>query len=501
DNGTVSNCAVSCDTISGGRVGGVVGMNQHSGSTVSNCAVNCATITGGDRGGVVGYLSYGTVSNCGWLDIAGLIGIGSVYSSNPGTSSDVVSYDSTTAGKIVVACLPDTTSLTVNVGDTGTVTLKTYPSNTASFDKHLSGDVTLNVNPATIAETPERSGKVITVTGKAIGSGVLTTDFTFKSTYFNGAFDQTSGDKALSLATALTVKSAAVAVTGITLIPTSAAIDAGRTLRLVATIAPANATNKNVVWSSSAPGIVSVDQTGIITGVAAGNAVITVKTEDGGFIETCGVIVNTAPDVEEVSPDKYTDKAMAAAASGISADNLDVNASGDVVVKEEFAQGALDSLNLDGVALGKVMPVVKGGLTAAGNIAGLKFEVKGSEFGITNVSEAKVMKILANGTGQLFTIITTEAAIANKTAAIYDPATRKMVTTIDPAKDYVLVAFVKDAPDGFDLDNATNKQVIDPGVILKPDGTPKKSSSGGCSSGFGMLALLALVPMVMRKKK
>ena len=83
-----------------------------------------------------------------------------------------------------------------------------------------------------------------------------------------------------------------VSVTGVSLNQTTATLIAGEALQLTATVAPADATNKNVTWSSSSPTVASVDATGKITALAAGTATITVTTEDGNKTATCAVTVN-----------------------------------------------------------------------------------------------------------------------------------------------------------------------------------------------------------------
>jgi hypothetical protein len=66
---------------------------------------------------------------------------------------------------------------------------------------------------------------------------------------------------------------------------------------LIATVQPANATNKNVTWHSSSSAIATVDNNGLVTANAEGTADITVKTEDGNFITKCEVrcIIQTPP--------------------------------------------------------------------------------------------------------------------------------------------------------------------------------------------------------------
>jgi uncharacterized protein YjdB len=85
-----------------------------------------------------------------------------------------------------------------------------------------------------------------------------------------------------------------VAVTGVTMSPTTASIAVGATTTLSATVAPSNATNKNVTWSSSNTGVATVSTSGVVTGVTAGSATITVTTADGNRTATCAVTVTTS---------------------------------------------------------------------------------------------------------------------------------------------------------------------------------------------------------------
>ena len=85
--------------------------------------------------------------------------------------------------------------------------------------------------------------------------------------------------------------SATVAVTGVTVAPAALTLEVGQTGALMATVAPATATNKAVTWTSSAPAIATVDASGTVKGIAPGTATITVKTADGGKTATCAVTV------------------------------------------------------------------------------------------------------------------------------------------------------------------------------------------------------------------
>lgn len=84
-----------------------------------------------------------------------------------------------------------------------------------------------------------------------------------------------------------------VHVTGVTLDKATASIEAGETTTLTETVAPSNATDKTVSWSTSNSSVATVSN-GVVTGVSAGTARITVTTNDGGYTAYCDVTV-TAP--------------------------------------------------------------------------------------------------------------------------------------------------------------------------------------------------------------
>ena len=83
-----------------------------------------------------------------------------------------------------------------------------------------------------------------------------------------------------------------VNVTGVSL-PETLAICVGDTAALTAVIEPEDAMNKAVTWASSDETVATVDETGKVTGVADGEATITVTTVDGGFTAECVVTVTT----------------------------------------------------------------------------------------------------------------------------------------------------------------------------------------------------------------
>ncbi|MGE5398468.1 MAG: Ig-like domain-containing protein [Chitinophagales bacterium] len=67
------------------------------------------------------------------------------------------------------------------------------------------------------------------------------------------------------------------------------------TLTLTPSILPESATNKNVKWESSDPGVAAVDQNGVVTAVGRGNTVITATSISGNYLDSCQVTVYSKP--------------------------------------------------------------------------------------------------------------------------------------------------------------------------------------------------------------
>ena len=90
------------------------------------------------------------------------------------------------------------------------------------------------------------------------------------------------------------VTAAPVAVTGVT-IDETLSVNISQTKTPSYTVAPAEATNKTVSFTSNNPAVATVNATtGAVTGVSKGTATITVKTADGNFTDTCTVTVSCA---------------------------------------------------------------------------------------------------------------------------------------------------------------------------------------------------------------
>ena len=172
----------------------------------------------------------------------------------------------------------DKTSLELTEGDEATLTAIVTPDNAS------------NKNVTWTSSNPE----VATVeNGKVTAIKVGTTTITVKTE-----------DGGKTATCEVTVREMVYPVESVSLDKTSLELTEGDEATLTATIAPDNASNKNVTWTSSNPEVAKVEN-GKITAVKAGTATITVKTEDGGKTATCEVTVKEMVyPVESVSLDK-----------------------------------------------------------------------------------------------------------------------------------------------------------------------------------------------------
>ena len=165
------------------------------------------------------------------------------------------------------------TSVELTEGDQTTLTATINPSN--ATNKNVTWTSSDN-NVATVA-----NGKVTAVKAGTATITVKTED----------------GNKTATCT--VTVTAQTYPVESVTLDKTSVELTEGDEVTLTATVNPANATNKNVTWTSSDNAVATVAN-GKVTAVKAGTATITVTTEDGNKTATCTVTVTAqSVDTEE----------------------------------------------------------------------------------------------------------------------------------------------------------------------------------------------------------
>lgn len=116
------------------------------------------------------------------------------------------------------------------------------------------------------------------------GSAINTEDIKLESS---------TGEK-LEITESGTVEAASTPVTSVALDQTALSLAPGETATLAATVEPENATDKTVTWTSSDENVATVDENGVVTAVAAGEAVITAAA--GEKSAACTVTVNAKVD-------------------------------------------------------------------------------------------------------------------------------------------------------------------------------------------------------------
>ena len=168
-----------------------------------------------------------------------------------------------TATQPVTGISLDKTSVTLNTTDTYTLVANVDPIDASNKS------VTWNSSDTALATVDENG----VVTGIKAGTATITV------TTVDGDFAATCAVTVLQ------------PVTGISLDKTSVTLNTTDTYSLIANVDPVDASNKSVTWSSSDAAIATVDEKGVVTGIKAGTATITVTTVDGDFTATCAVTV------------------------------------------------------------------------------------------------------------------------------------------------------------------------------------------------------------------
>jgi uncharacterized protein YjdB len=141
-----------------------------------------------------------------------------------------------------------------------------------------------------------------------------------------------------------------IPVTGVGLSETEFGLKLGEEETLTANVQPANATNKNVIWSISPSGFASVDNNGTVKAKAVGTAIITVITDDGRKQAVCKVNVGNVS-VASVALNKTTLTLGVGTSETLIPTVLPANAANDRVWWESTDKGKA-TVNADGMVTG-----------------------------------------------------------------------------------------------------------------------------------------------------
>lgn len=186
--------------------------------------------------------------------------------------------------------------------DTSTVTVSTPVSSVVMTPEIFTVSVgetqqlTANVLPATASNKSvtwlSGTPSVATVSSTGLVTGVSNGSSIISVITVDGSHTDTSECTVIT------------GVQSVSVAPPTITVNTGSTAQLTATVLPVDATNKNVVWSSDTLAVATVNNTGLITGVSNGTAIIKATTVDGSFESTSTATVRTA--VTSVTLNKST---------------------------------------------------------------------------------------------------------------------------------------------------------------------------------------------------
>ncbi len=177
-----------------------------------------------------------------------------------------------------------TQAITVDVKKASELVIETAPTKTT----YTEGE---NFDPAGMVLTLRYNDN----TTETITDFVVIDGENLKAGQISVTINYTSPDGiTVSVTQNITVESNVIHVSDVKLNTESLTLKVNDTASLVATVSPADATNKNVIWSSSNENAVTVDENGNLKAVGEGEAVITATTLDGNKTASCTVSVEPA---------------------------------------------------------------------------------------------------------------------------------------------------------------------------------------------------------------
>lgn len=146
-----------------------------------------------------------------------------------------------------------------------------------------SGDVWWNSSDTSVADFVTASdGLSVTVRGWRTGTAVISVHFSpYGSEVIHSASCQVT----------VAPNSNPYRVAAVRISPETLVVEKGRPVSLTATVVPETATNKNVTWRTSNSYVASVSSQGVVNGLAQGHTVVSVRSDDGGFVAECSVDV------------------------------------------------------------------------------------------------------------------------------------------------------------------------------------------------------------------
>lgn len=165
-------------------------------------------------------------------------------------------------------------NITVNISNKSVITASIMPLNATNKR------VFWSVNNSNISIVP--NGLTCEIQGEALGSSIITV---------------TTEDGSHTATCNVIVSNNVVSVQSISLNKSSSSLKIGESEQLSVNFVPSNATNKNIVWTSSHTDVITVED-GLVKAIAKGNGTITVTSQDGNKIAMCDYTILDDEQVE-----------------------------------------------------------------------------------------------------------------------------------------------------------------------------------------------------------
>ena len=248
----------------------------------------------GKTGGIVFDGSAGSVYGTVELQNDVTISEGETLTIGDGASLTVPSGKTLTNNGTVTTTGSGTLTNSGTINNSGTLTdsiegsqppkITTASLPNGEVDKNYSQPLAVDNNPTSWSVTNGTLPNGLTLengTISGIPTAAGTSTFTVKA-------ENTAGSDSKELT--LTINPAPVLVTSVALNKSELSLYTGQSEILTATVQPEDAANQNVTWQSGNANVATVEG-GTVTAVGAGEATITVTTEDGSFTATCTITV------------------------------------------------------------------------------------------------------------------------------------------------------------------------------------------------------------------
>ena len=289
----------------------------------------------------------------------------------------------------------------------------------------------------------------------------------------------------------------------ITLDKTEISLEAMQTATLVATILPELATNKAATWTSSDKAVATVDENGLVTAIAVGEAIITATTNDGSNLSaSCKVSVvptlaesivldktaislkanESAMLVATVLPESTTDKSVMWTSLNESVATVDANglvtaiAVGEAIITATTNDGSNLSASCKVTVIPTLVTSIEVTPTEYEGVEGSEFQLtaiilpeeatnkvviwSSSDEAIANVSEGGLVKVLKEG-NTVITASTTDGSNLTATCKI------TVLTSIDGVSDDNIIVvtsgdyiIVSNAPKNVDINVYSNNGTL-----------------------------------------